>query len=325
VVATFNNGIIKLYKNGTLVSTSTVPRTYTVSATAIGIGSRYNGVQNLDGMLRNAVFYDGYAFTLSDVINYSNEILPSGGTFIYPFSEGAGTIAYDSSGNGNHGTITAGTFVKDTPTKVRNLFGGNLVYNGDFEFAPVVNVPTTTTLRAINGTALGGNATSSRLIFGWESNLTGVGSSVYFDNVNPLSGRYSMHCSTVTAGGNARATTYSTAVGFIENRISLTPGVSYTLSGKVKTIRNSGTTGTGVRIGLVMHNNNGNYNSQSYVFTNNDTVPTTSFSGTITPGSNVRYGSIYIGITGNDGNVTMDAWFDDITLTQTTPPTRSLV
>ena len=321
LVATFNAGVMKLYFNGAQVATAT-GHTMTATASAIGIGARASGYQNLGVNISNAVFYNGYAFTASDVTNYQSGILPSGATFIYPLQEGAGTTAYDTSGNGNHGTITAGTYTADVPTKKRELVGGNMVKNGDFEYSPPFVAATTTVSRWIDGTN-GGSTTNS--LFGWALSYVNGSVSAAFDATVSKSGTGSIKLSTLSSTGAlvVTQTVSSSAPTLYEARnilATVSPNTSYTLTAWVKTSNASADSvwadirefSGGLVVGVTTPTNKlGGTNDWTLVSTTVTTASTTRYIGIVLRNTVV-------------GNIS-DAWFDDITLTPTVNTTRTAV
>lgn len=236
-------------------------------------------------------------------------------------NEGAGTIAYDQSGNGNNGTITGATWSDELPPQARTQYAGNLVKNGDFSYVPVVNVAQTTADRWFDGTA--GGSTTNKL-FNWYLNSVATSVSAIFDTstLGPT-GKPSIKLSTLDTTGRcyvsgADALTPSTFSGDKTKLIRLKPSTSYTLSGWVKTIN---CVSDSAYIELISFN--GNYQSRietqsnKLSGTNNWTFCTVTF----TTASDRCYAYPQLRIE-KAGNIS-DAWFSDISLTETTPPTRT--
>lgn len=248
----------------------------------------------------------------------------------YPLNEGAGSIAYDSSGNGNNGTITSGTYVLDTPTKIRKQVNGNLVYNGDFEYAPVVNAAQTSGVnRWIDGSA-GGALDPAGRHFGWGTiTMTGTVAAQY-DTTVKYSGNASLKLSTTATGSVIYVrTSKGTSASDIQSPtvIPVLPSTSYTMTYRMKTNLVSGSASSGAS-GAISERNGG----FATVLTTRGTAVTTTtdwtqYSITVTTGATTRFICPDLGVTGNDGAGTliMDAWFDDIVLTPTTPITRTAV
>lgn len=327
IVGTYKANEAKLYVNGLLASsdtsiTMTAPTQTLTFARRSAAASNYAGVN-----LSNIVWHNTTTpWTAEQVLAlYQSGTVPTGATAVYPLNEGAGSIAYDTSGNGNNGTITSGTWTRDTPTKTRKAVGGNLVYNGDFEIAPVVNVPTTTGGRWIDGTASGSTTNN---VFGWMYyNWTGT-YGANFDTSVKRTGNASIKISTLATGSTVGVgVNGDTASSWAINNIPVLPSTSYTVSVWMKTQANSGTATTGARCFMQEFNGKGitSVISTNVVIGVITTTDWTRYTATFTTNSATRYISPKFSIIGNDGAATliMDAWFDDITLTKTTPETRT--
>jgi len=89
------------------------------SATDVSFGSNFSKAGGfLNGQLTNTKIFDVAltAAQIADLYNNPEKIVPTGvdDTALklwLPMMEGAGTTAYDGSGNGNHGTISGATYV----------------------------------------------------------------------------------------------------------------------------------------------------------------------------------------------------------------------
>lgn len=243
--------------------------------------------------------------------------------------EGAGTTAYDSSGNGNNGTITAGTFVLDTPTKKRKTVGGNLVYNGDFSIAPVVNVPMTGDYAWINGTSTGTTA-QGYPIFGWFKYSYGGTQSAMIDTSELLNGKPSLKLSTLVANSYVGMAINSLDAGYHKwNNIPCLPNTSYTASVWVKTNLVSGTANSGARITISQLTGTGINSAGSGLALLTSLVTTTGwtkYEGTFTTSATARFLVPELRLLGQDGAATliMDAWFADIQLRPTAPEARTV-
>ena len=321
------SGTCKAYINGELVETVTATGSIATGTTSIYFGRRANTAV-FAGMNANQLVWHNTTtpWTAQQVQDlYNKGTVPTGATAVYPLSEGAGTVAYDTSGNGNNGTITSGTWTRDTPTKTRKLVNNNLVYNGDFEIAPVVNVPTTTGGRWIDGTA-GGSTTNN--VFGWMYyNWTGT-YGANFDTSVKRTGNASIKISTLATGSTIGVgVNADTASSWAINNIPVLPSTSYTVSVWMKTRANSGTATTGARCIIQEFNGTGitSVTTTNVVTGVITTTDWTQYTSTFTTNSATRYINPKFNINGNDGAATliMDAWFDDIQLYPTTPVTRN--
>lgn len=117
VVGTHTPTENKIYINGVLNATSTADN-LTTAPGQIYLGLYAPGwVNPYDGQISNAKVFDVAltAAQVSDLYNNPEKIVPTGveDTALklwLPMMEGAGTTAYDGSGNGNHGTISGATW-----------------------------------------------------------------------------------------------------------------------------------------------------------------------------------------------------------------------
>ena len=121
---TFESNVLKLYVNGQEVSTSKandaeVNSIYSGNADVCVGSGQFNGsgIGFLNGKVANARAFN-IALTaaqVADLYNNPEKIVPTGVSndalkLWLPMQEGAGTTAYDGSGNGNHGTISGATY-----------------------------------------------------------------------------------------------------------------------------------------------------------------------------------------------------------------------
>lgn len=259
---------------------------------------------------------------------YSQGTVPTGATAVYPLNEGAGSIAYDTSGNGNNGTITSGTWSKDAPTKTRKGVNGNMVYNGDFEIAPVVNVAQTGNYAWINGTVSGTSSTAEP-IFGWFKFSYGGTQSAMIDTSELLNGKPSLKLSTTATNSYVGMAINSLDATYHKwNNIPCLPSTSYTASVWVKTSVASGTATTGVQVNIAQMTGTGINSAGSKLNLVTNLVASTGwtqYTGTFTTSATARFLVPELRIVGNDGTATLiaDAWFADIQLYPTTAITRS--
>lgn len=330
LVLTSVPGSHKGYLNGVLVDTEAgtiVP----TSSTYVRIGATNAPISYSSGNVSNYVLHNTTTpWTAAQVLAlYNNGTVPTGATAVYPLSEGAGTVAYDTSGNGNNGTITAGTWSRDTPTKTRKGVNGNMVYNGDFEIVPpaATNVATTTGGMVVDGTAAGASAVGDSP-FGWMIwNYTGS-YAAKFDTSVKYSGNASMKISTTATSSTVGLRNgISGTAAYRYRLIPILPSTSYTYSVWIKTQVNSGAATTGMRYQLAQIKG-GDLTATTTITAVTGVVTTqdwTQYTGTFTSASEARYITPSLQIVGNDGTGTliMDAWFDDIQLYPTTAITRS--
>lgn len=316
---------VTFYLNGILdsVVTGTNPATTTASVTSLGQRPTPTDLHigNLSGV---RVF--NRELTAQEILSLYNGIVPSGVIAEYNLNEGAGSIAYDSSGNGNNGTITSGTYVLDTPSKKRKAVNGNLVYNGDFEYAPVVNAGQTGGDTWINGTVAG----SSSNIFGWYVYSYNGTRTAEFDTSVYYSGTKSLKLSLGATSSNIGIASNKTSGNpkiEADGYIPLLPNTSYTASVRVKTNITSGSATTGVAASFVEKIGVGTGSTITVLVTGLITTQDwTQYTATFTTGATTRYGAFELRLTGNNGAATLigDAWFDDIQLVPTTAVARTV-
>lgn len=325
VVISYLPGSKILYVNGVSVASSANASAITVPAgQSLTFGKRSYAATFVQCQMQQVILHNtATPWTAAQVLAlYQSGTIPTGATQVLLLTEGAGTVAYDTSGNGNNGTITAGTYTSDVPSGKRGLVGGNLVYNGDFEYAPPsgANVATTTNNRWLDGTS-GGSTTNA--LFGWFLNVGAGSAAGLIDSSTPHSGNYSIKSST-TATSSASTVENNSATAL--NALPISPSTSYTLTYWMKTVANSGAATTGAQV--VLSERSGSFSGGASTSSTGVTTTTgwTQYQLVWTTASTARYLIVKLNVTGNDGAATlvMDAWFDDITLTPTTNTTRSL-
>lgn len=114
-VVTFLPNSLVLYRNNVLVGTDTSTTMTAPAGQLVTLGRRSSSaVQWFSGILKNLVFHNTTTLWTSDeMLNlYTKNIIPSGSTAFYKFDN---TVT-DSSGNGNNGTLTGGTYTTDVPS-----------------------------------------------------------------------------------------------------------------------------------------------------------------------------------------------------------------
>lgn len=205
----------------------------------------------------------------------------------------------------------------------------NLVKNYNFENAPPFTAAQTSGVnRWIDGSA-GGLVSDTAYPYGWGTITITNGVSIKYDTSVYYSGTTSMKLSTTaTNSAVAVASSKGTSVSDgVLTGIPVTPSTSYTLSFMMKTNYVSGDATSGAYVDL--SERTGGY--ATVLNTPSTKVKTTtgwtSYSITVTTGATTRFIMPLLRVIGNDGTATliMDAWFDDIVLTPTTPITRTAV
>jgi hypothetical protein len=320
------NGTCKTYKNGVLLSSATSSGTMTAAAAQLlTFNSRSFTNYFAQSTMSNIVWQNTTTSWTDDQVRdiYQTNKLPAGTTMYLALGEGAGSIAYDTSGNANNGTITSPTWTRETFTRTRNAVNGNLVYNGDFEIAPVVNVAQTSGSNYVDGTATGATIP----IFGYRVGTRLGTATVQFDTVIKRTGNASIKLSTLAVASDmAVGATMSTTAGGLQIGYPALPSTSYTASVWVKTNYVSGASTSGVRATVVEKNGIGSSGTTNVLLTALQTTQDwTQYNLVFTTASTTRSLLFLINVKGDDGTATliMDAWFDDITLTPTTATTRT--
>ena len=111
---------VTLYINGVFYSTGTgsIQATLDVANGAFAIGNRIGSANYWNGKIGQYKIFNTAltAAQVADLYNNPEKVVPTGvdNTALklwLPMQEGAGTTAYDGSGNGNHGTISGATYV----------------------------------------------------------------------------------------------------------------------------------------------------------------------------------------------------------------------
>jgi len=121
IVGTFDGTTLRLYRNGVAVGTPITPTISSTYGSNSGqIGANTGNSRYFNGIIDEPRIWNR-ALTAQEIANlYFNNIVPRNGLVAeYLFNEATGTTAFDSSGNGNHGTITGATYTLDTPLKPR--------------------------------------------------------------------------------------------------------------------------------------------------------------------------------------------------------------
>lgn len=325
VTYTFDGTNHVLYINGSQIGTSTNvgdPGT----PTAFYLGA-YSGTNSpFRGKFSTPQIWNTNLSAAQIQTVFFNNLIPTGNVLNAKLNEGAGTTAVDTSGNSNNGTITGASYTADVPMVARKLVNGNLVKNGDFEFAPPFTAATATGARFIDGTAAG---STSNNLFGWYISGIVGSASAKFDNTVSYSSTNSLKVSITATGSYIEVflpTETGAGAGYYGKIIPVLPNTSYTLTYRMKTNYVSGDATNGAAVVLIGSTGAGTDATSSvsgtYVKTTTDW---TQYTLTLTTAATVRYLQINPRVYGHQGTGTliMDAWFDDISLKPTTSTTRA--
>lgn len=330
VVWTDNAGTAKLYINGVLDSTNFnyTPGSggYTLDRTAIGTLLRTSAGNSFAGGMYDARVYNRIltAQEAQDLAD-GKDIDTTDLALQWIGNQNGGATVPDASGNGNDGTFTTPFYVRDSPFySLRSNVGGNLLYNGDFEIYPKNdNVATTTSGRWIDGTA-SGTSTNTPHAVGWALQYATSGSAM-FDTTVKYNGSCSLKLSTTAINSNVEVspTPANTGIWLFNNAPRAISGQQFTYAFRMKTNYVSGA-GAGAYLELVSRNATGGSTGTTTSTKVTTTTDWTYYTGTVTAPAGTYYFVPRMRIEGNSGLATliMDAWFDDIVVTETTPVSR---
>lgn len=179
----YDGASIKLYQNGTLVGTTATTISLPTGTSNFEVGRRAGASdRNYNGIIDEPRAWNR-ALSATEISNlYQNGLtrgsaLAGGLVGEWLFDEGSGSTAYDTSGNGNHGTITGATYTTDVfmvprskvPTTGsiklrRRQADGEMLVNGAPSYTPSGTVATSINGRWIDGTSAGSTTDDS---FGW--------------------------------------------------------------------------------------------------------------------------------------------------------------
>lgn len=338
-VYTWNGTSATLTINGVSQVGNTAPQSNTTAG--LNIGARSDATTLINGALSEIRYFNRAISSDEAIALYTANVVPSGCVREYLLNEGSGTTAIDTVGAVN-GTITSPVWsTTNVPLRARSAESGRVVpvksrqpvgellYNGDFEYAPPFTAAQTTALRWINGTATGspvsGGLTTDRQ-YGWfvfDTNATGA--SIRFDDTVSFNGGSSLKLS-LTDSSNRVIQVFNDASPFNVRSIPVLPGTAYTLTYRLKTNRTSGD-GRGAFAAISERSAAGT----NVLDTNGTFVKTTTdwtlYTVNVTTSATTRFVMIKLCniATDSTANLVMDAWFDEISLTRTTPITRTLI
>ncbi|MDD5627058.1 MAG: LamG domain-containing protein [Patescibacteria group bacterium] len=130
VTATLSGTDAKIYINGVLDATGTVSWNWP-SDVNVSIGAVYSGVYHFNGLIDDVRVYNR-ALSAAEIRYQYNQGDP---VAYWKMDEGSGTSAYDSSGNGNTGTLTN----MDNTDWVNGEFGTALDFDGSNDYVEIVD------------------------------------------------------------------------------------------------------------------------------------------------------------------------------------------
>lgn len=298
-----------LYIGGTLiVSTPDTTIGTTDNLLDITLGRRTGSAQWFDGCIDDVRIWN---ITLSaaqaeDLALYG--MVPRTGLVgEWLFDEMSGTTAFDTSGNGNDGTILNATYTTGAPLP-------NVFYRQTFENAPPFTAFQTSSGRWIDGTATGATTRTPYKL--WASFGAATGDrNIGFDSANPHTGRIGLKIH-INAGayGEVRdnAMAYYAADGY-----PIAPSTTYNYSVWMKSENCTGDTTSG-QTTVVLCSDASGVATGSFALT--PTIKTnigwTKYTGTFTTPANTAWFHPEFRAYGHTGVATlsMDAYFDDLVI-----------
>ncbi len=321
--ATFASGVSKIYIDGNLESSQAMSGTLALNGTSFALASS-NGFELFGYQCMSRVW--SRALTDAEVLALAAyDAVPTNNLLgRYDMAEGAGTAVNDTSGNGVTATMTGATWSADTPSKARLLVNGNLVKNGDFEYAPPFTAATNTNQRWIDGTAAGSTTND---LFGWGMTTVSGTVAARFDSTEKNSGNNSLKLSTLAASSyiECHIARTDSAAGRLSYAIPVLPSTSYTYSFYMKTNYVSGDATNGAFMQFQTYDGTLTAVGGTSTSAVKTTTGWTRYTASFTTEATARFVAPKCVIYGHQGTATliMDAWFDDIVLTPTTPTARS--
>lgn len=301
-----------IYVDGVSIGTET-------SAGLADTSSRFSCSAGSTSRLVSDVRVFNYELSSDDVQKlYYQNINPATPVLNWLLTEGAGSSAADSSGNGWTGTITSAAWTGNTPMKARKLINGNKVRNGDFEYAPPFTAVQTNGNTWMDGSAAG---SSTNDLFSWAVVRNATSVEARFDPTTVYSGSYSLRVSTLDTTGRiiVRQIANTSAANIQRYGVRVSPNTSYLVTARIKTNNVVATTGgnwvrydaNGSAIGSDFSLWTGNSSTQDW------TLKTT----TVTTGSTDVFMYLQFILCNTAGNIS-DAWYDEISITPVYPEGR---
>lgn len=133
VTVTYDGVNIKLYKNGAFIAKTATTISLPTGTSNFEIGQRAGASdRNFKGVIDEPRAWNR-ALTATEISDlYYNglargSVMSTGLVGEWLFDEGSGSTAYDTSGNGNHGTITGATYTTDVVMDARGVATNRLV------------------------------------------------------------------------------------------------------------------------------------------------------------------------------------------------------
>jgi hypothetical protein len=119
-IYTFNGTTGVLYINGVVDATGTTNPQTSTSSSGLCVGNNPAHTQGTVGSMLGIGIWNRPLLAAEAQALYAQGVVPQSGLEVfYACNEGFGTVANDTSGNGNQGTITGASFRPDVPSKYR--------------------------------------------------------------------------------------------------------------------------------------------------------------------------------------------------------------
>lgn len=301
---------------GTAINAGTISNLFIGKGQTVGQAD----IQFLKGGVKDVRIYNA-ALTATEVSNlYYSQINPTTPAAAWEMDEGAGASIVTSVGSNNL-TATGITWTADRPFAARKRDDGNLVKNGDFEYAPPFVAITTGSAVWLDGTAAG---SATNTLFNWYK-INGAGAyAASFDSSTTFQGKPSIKMESTNSTGRGRlltapTETSTTAAIIAQYGIPVLASTSYTLTANVKT---AGVDTAAVRLIWLFYQADGTQSGGGTGANQATTQDFTPVSQAFTTGASTAYVVIKLDDNTATANV-RQAWFNKVRLTATTPQVRA--
>jgi len=331
------SGVANFYINGVLSGTANQATGTPVAATNnVIIGNNAAASRTASAVLFSDLMTFNRVLSAAEVQNIARKnILPADSatslTARFPLNDGGTpTTIADISGNGHDGTPTSVIARADVPTVKRKTVGGNRIINGNFEVLPPVknNVPTTAGGVWIDGTVAGRADTNmNNGGYGWYFNKSGTGAAL-FDPTIAHNGKASLKLSTLAVASWVEARSMIISLNNLQQLqgqvLKVSPNTTYTIEYWMKTNYVSGDAALGATCSVWEYDSTAALTASNSGTIIKTTTEWTKYSYSFTTNANTCTLMIVPRVYGHTGTATliMDAWFDDIVLTEPTTPSR---
>ncbi len=280
---------------------------------------------NFNGLMARVRIYNR-RLTASEVAQDHFGRLPYAPDANWRLSEGVGPTIVDSSGNGNNGVLTGGSYSADVPMKARRALNGNLLENGDFEFVPPFVALQTSSGRWVDGTAIGSTTND---LFKVSVGFGNGGGEIGFDSTVKYAGQRALYLHNQPGGyveARLDASSYYQARGQ-----QLLPNTAYVLAFRMKTELVGGDasgTNDGAFMQYLVASALGSASGSFGTTRVRSATDWTEYSLAFTTGPTAAWGHPEMRLYGHTGTIDtleMKAWFDNLSLVQANLVSRQLI